>query len=74
MYIPSGLAYGPRGRSGSIKPDAILIFEVEVADVITEAQAKIEEEAAMKKQEADQRRMIDSMSKAQKLRDTTVRK
>jgi len=74
LYIPSGLAYGPRGRSGSIKPDAILIFEVEVADVITEAQAKIEEEAAMKKQEADQRRMIDSMSKAQKLRDTTVRK
>lgn len=74
LYIPSGLAYGPSGRGGSIKPDANLVFEVEVADVVTEAQAKAEEDAARKKQEADQKRLIDSMSKAQKLRDTTVKK
>lgn len=74
LYIPSGLAYGPSGRGGSIKPDANLVFEVEVADIVTEAQAKAEEDAARKKQEADQKRLIDSMSKAQKLRDTTVKK
>ncbi len=74
LYIPSGLAYGPSGRRGSIKPDANLIFEIEVADVITEAQSKAEEDAARKKQEAEQKRLVDSMSKAQKLRDTTARK
>jgi FKBP-type peptidyl-prolyl cis-trans isomerase len=32
LYIPSGLAYGPRGR-GSIPPNAILIFDVQVLKV-----------------------------------------
>lgn len=33
LYIPSSLAYGHRGAGGSIPPDAVLIFEVEVADI-----------------------------------------
>lgn len=74
LYIPSGLAYGPAGRSGAIKPNANLIFEIEVADVITGAQAKAEETAARKKQEAEQKRLIDSMKTAQQLRDTSVKK
>ncbi len=33
LYIPSSLAYGPRGAGGVIKPNAILKFDVELVDV-----------------------------------------
>jgi len=44
LYIPSSLAYGPRGAGGQILPNANLMFDVEVVDVISAAQAKKEEE------------------------------
>ncbi|WP_419241415.1 FKBP-type peptidyl-prolyl cis-trans isomerase [Cardinium endosymbiont of Nabis limbatus] len=34
FFIPSALAYGPQGRENKIPKNAILIFEVEVVDVI----------------------------------------
>ncbi len=39
MYIPSTLGYGTRGAGADIAPNANLIFEVEVLEVLTKAQA-----------------------------------
>ncbi len=39
LYIPSGLAYGPRGSGGKIPPNSCLIFKVELFD-FKEAQPK----------------------------------
>jgi FKBP-type peptidyl-prolyl cis-trans isomerase FkpA len=43
MFIPSGLAYGPRGAGGEIGPDENLIFDVEVLSVQTIDQYKAEQ-------------------------------
>jgi peptidylprolyl isomerase len=42
LTIPSELGYGPQG-SGSIPPDATLIFEIELLDAQPPAQVKIED-------------------------------
>jgi FKBP-type peptidyl-prolyl cis-trans isomerase FklB len=33
LFIPSDLAYGPRGMGGDIGPNSVLIFEVELMDI-----------------------------------------
>ena len=35
LYIPSALAYGARGSGADIKPNANLVFEIEVVDVVS---------------------------------------
>lgn len=36
LYIPSSMAYGPRQRSEQIGPNSILVFDVELVDIVDE--------------------------------------
>jgi FKBP-type peptidyl-prolyl cis-trans isomerase FkpA len=56
VYIPSSLAYGKDGRMPQIKPNSILVFDMEVTEITTE-------EAQMAKM-ADQQRIMDSVRAA----------
>ena len=64
VYIPSSLAYGKNGRSPEIKPDQILVFDMEVLDVITEESKIAKQEAEEKAMKAAQEKMMDSLKNA----------
>jgi FKBP-type peptidyl-prolyl cis-trans isomerase FkpA len=75
MYIPSGLAYGPRAQSAELPANANLMFDVEIIDVMTVAQAKADNAAQQAKmmaqqkvakaqQMAAQKKYMDSLKKA----------
>ena len=66
LYIPSSLAYGAQGAGGEIKPNTNLLFDVEVVDVISTAQAMAEAAAQRQKMEAEQKKQMAAMQKAQK--------
>ncbi len=75
MYIPSGLAYGPRGAGADIPANANLMFDVEVIGVMSKEQAKADnaaqqakmmaqQKAAQAQQMAAQKKYMDSLKKA----------
>jgi FKBP-type peptidyl-prolyl cis-trans isomerase FkpA len=64
IYIPSGLAYGPRGAGADIAPNSVLMFEIEVLDVLTKAQVKADNEVKQREMEAKQKKYMDSVKKA----------
>ena len=63
LYIPSSLAYGPTGAGNDIGPNAVLMFDVEVLDVLSRAQAAQAAVAMRSKMEAMQKHYMDSIQK-----------
>jgi FKBP-type peptidyl-prolyl cis-trans isomerase FkpA len=75
MYIPSGLAYGPRAQSADLPANANLMFDVEIIGVMSKEQAKADnaaqqakmmaqQKAAQAQQMAAQKKYMDSLKKA----------
>lgn len=65
FYIPSALGYGNMGNGERIKPDANLIFDIEVVSSMSSTEARAEADAQRKKMEAEQKAAMDAMHKAQ---------
>jgi FKBP-type peptidyl-prolyl cis-trans isomerase len=68
IFIPSYLAYGPRGAGTAIKPNTPLVFYVNVADVLTNEQykAKMEKEQKERQAQMEQMRKLQEMTKGNK--------
>ncbi len=64
VYIPSTLGYGTQGRSPKIMPNAILVFDMEVAGVTSEAEMTAKRAAEEKIMMEQQKKVMDSMQKA----------
>ncbi len=70
FYIPSSLAYGPQGNGGDIAPNAILIFDIEVLDILDRSQAAAAAAAEQKIMQDMQKRYMDSIQKANPQQET----
>jgi FKBP-type peptidyl-prolyl cis-trans isomerase FkpA len=80
FYIPSTLGYGQQGNGGEIKPNDILVFDIEVVDVLSKDIAMVEMKKQQMEQQRQQQMMMqmqqrqqDSMSRAAKM-DSLKRK
>lgn len=63
FYIPSPLAYGTQGAGPDIKPNTILVFDIEVLDVMNKTQAAASASERNKKMQEEQKRFMDSLQK-----------
>lgn len=71
FYIPSPLAYGERGAGNDIPANSILVFDIEVVDVMSKEEARAELEAKRKKMMAEQKRISDSLELEKKKTDAS---
>jgi FKBP-type peptidyl-prolyl cis-trans isomerase len=63
FYIPSPLAYGKQEPRPGLGENAILIFDIDILDIMTKEVGAAEIKAQQDRQMADQRRYIDSLKK-----------
>jgi len=63
FFIPSPLAYGKQKVGNDIPENAILIFDIEVIDVLSRAQARVAVDEKRKIMKAKQERFYDSIKK-----------
>ncbi|HQY11467.1 MAG: FKBP-type peptidyl-prolyl cis-trans isomerase [Ferruginibacter sp.] len=70
VYIPSSLAYGEAGNGDKIKPNSILVFDMEVKDVMAEeaytAKQNQFQQEMMRKMQEEEKARVDSIEKATK--------
>lgn len=72
FYIPSPLAYGKQKVGDDIPASSILVFDIEVLDILNKTQAKSEIEAKKAERKMRQKLYMDSIKKA--MPDTSKRK
>ncbi len=65
FYIPSPLAYGKQQMGEDIKPNSILVFDIEILDVLNKDQARTEANERVRIMKEKQKRYRDSIAKAQ---------
>ncbi|MGB2995790.1 MAG: FKBP-type peptidyl-prolyl cis-trans isomerase [Ferruginibacter sp.] len=63
LYIPSHLAYGPMSRGENLPPNSVLVFDMEVLDILSKAQAKATIEEKRQKMQEEQNQYMDSVKK-----------
>lgn len=63
LFIPSPLGYGAQGAGPDIKPNSILVFDVEILDILTRSEAMAAQQAQQKKMEEMQKHFMDSLKK-----------
>ncbi len=67
FYIPSSLAYGLRATE-DIPANSILVFDIEVVDILNREQAKAAATAQMEKMKIKQKAYMDSMQRISKMK------
>jgi FKBP-type peptidyl-prolyl cis-trans isomerase len=63
MYLPSGQAYGAQARGADLPANSILVFDIDVLDVLTKAQGTAEM-AAMQKKYMEMQKQQQAMQQA----------
>lgn len=63
LYIPSSLGYGKQGAGADIAPNTVLMFDVEILDILTKEQATAATAEQQKKMQEMQKRYMDSLQK-----------